>query len=149
MKKKILCFIVNNNNKLLALRNNFENLKYGGDFWFVVTGGVDNNESYKDAAIREIKEETNLDVDELFFLNWESKYIWNNEICKELNYIAFVKDGKIVLNEENIDFKWLNKDDFINLIKWEDDKKILKKVLEKGLEKEVFFKKLCIVNYIK
>ena len=38
-------------------------------------------------------------------------------------------NGEIVLNEESIDFKWCDIDDFINLIEWTGDKMELKKVL--------------------
>ena len=34
MYKKILSFIVNENNKLLLLRNNPEDPKHGGDIWY-------------------------------------------------------------------------------------------------------------------
>ena len=73
MKKKILSFIVHNR-KFLALRNNSKSIKHGGDFWFIVTGLVEDKETVKDAVKREIKEETGLDVNEIFPLNWRSIY---------------------------------------------------------------------------
>ena len=107
MYKKILSFIVNDNNKLLLLRNNPVDPKHGGDFWYTVTGGFEDNETYgKEVVIREIKEETNLNVKETIYLNWIYKYT-NNEIdCLEYAYVSFVEDGDIILNEENVDYKW-------------------------------------------
>ena len=47
-----------------------------------------------------MKEETNLNVNEVFSLNWSSTYIWNNEKCKELNFVSFVGSKKVELNED-------------------------------------------------
>ena len=61
--KKILTFIVNKNKELLLLHNNPENPIHGGDIWYTVTGGVEEyDKTLEDAVIREVKEETNLNV---------------------------------------------------------------------------------------
>ena len=86
-----------------------------------------------------MKEETNLNVNEVFSLNWSSTYIWNNEKCKELNFVSFVGSKKVELNEEHTEYKWLKLDEFIKLIRWDNDKKLLKKILKKALEKEKYF----------
>ena len=46
----------------------------------------------------------------------------------------------IILNEESIDYKWCSLEDFVNLIKWYGDKTLLKKVLEKAINNEIYFK---------
>lgn len=47
-------------------------------------------------------------------------------------FISYVNDShKIKLNEESIDYKWCDKEEFINLINWYDDKETLKQILEK------------------
>ncbi len=105
MKKKILSFITDGN-FFLALRNSpFEPKKHGGDFWFVVTGGVEGKESFDEAAKREIREETNLEVKDIFPLNWGSVYEWGGEVCEEHNFISFVDRKKIILNEEHIEYE--------------------------------------------
>jgi len=140
MKKKILSFIININNEFLLLRNNPVDPKHGGDFWYTVTGGFEKYETVgKDVTRREIKEETNLDVEDILYLNWIYKYIGNNEECIEYAYISFVKSGNVALNEENIDYKWCDLDEYIKKIKWYGDKKVLKKVLTKAINKKLYF----------
>ena len=148
MNKKILAFVCNGK-KFLALRNNPKDPKHGGDFWFTVTGSIENGENETKAIRREIKEETNLEVIEIFDLNWGSVYGWNNKEFNEKNYIAFVKEGSIKLNNEHIDYEWLGLDDFIRRIKWGLDKKELLNVLRVGLKKELFFKKPKIDDFRK
>ena len=140
MNKKILAFVFNGE-KFLLLRNNPKDPVHGGDYWFITTGSVEANESLEEAIRREIKEETNLDVSEIFNLNWGSVYSWGGEDYSENNFLAFVKKEKITLNEEHINFEWLNLGDFIKKIRWDLNKEELKKVLQKAVKKELFFKK--------
>ena len=141
--KKILSFITNGE-LFLILRNNSEDPKHGGDFWFTVTGGVENNEDDLSAVKREIKEETNLNVKEIIPLNWGSCYEIDGVTCEEHNYLSFVDDKTINLNEEHIDYSWVILPELINQIYWIGDKSILQKVLEKGMRRESFFKQLTI-----
>ncbi len=142
MKKKIMGFIVNEKKQLLLLRNNPQNPKYGGDFWYVVTGNFDCNEvSASLVAKREIKEETNLDVLEIIYLNWVFIFNNNQQWFKEYVYIAFVKNEKIILNEENIEYQWCDLEEFLKKIHWNGNLKILEKVLTKAISKKFFFKK--------
>ena len=139
--KKILAFVFDGE-KFLALRNNPTNPEHGGDFWFVVTGEVEPGESHEDAVRREVKEETGLDIVDIFYLNWGSLYNLNETEYEEHNFIAFVGNGDVKLNEENVDYKWLDLDDFVSKIKWLADKSELKQVLKAGINKKLIFNKL-------
>ena len=44
-------------------------------------------------------------------------------------FMTKVDDGNIILNEESIDYKWCDIDEFVNLIKWYDSKDNLIKIL--------------------
>ncbi|MBU2615686.1 MAG: NUDIX domain-containing protein [Nanoarchaeota archaeon] len=140
MNKKILAFI-SDGKKFLLLRNNSEDPAHGGDFWFTVTGSVEGNESAEEAVKREIKEETNLDSSEVFDLNWGSIYSWDGKDHSERNFLAFVKEGGIILNEEHVDFEWLGLEEFMGKINWSLNKEELKNVLEKAMKRKLFFKK--------
>ena len=148
MNKKILV-LVHNGEKFLLLRNNSEDLAHGGDYWFTVTGSVETNESPEDAIRREVKEETNLNVSEILDLRWGSIYSWGGEDHSENNFLAFVRKEKIKLNEEHVDFEWLSLDDFVQKIKWDLNKEELKKVLQKAIKRELFFKKEKIDDFRK
>jgi len=141
--KKILSFITDGK-LFLILRNNPKDKRHGGDFWFTVTGEVEKNEDNLSAVRREVKEETNLSINEIIPLNWGSQYNIKSNICEEHNYLSFVDNGTIILNEEHIDYKWVSITDLIRQIHWLADKSILRKVLEKGIQKEFFFKDLTI-----
>lgn len=150
MKRKILSFVVNAG-KFLALEmtKHPDHAPEGG--WFVVTGGVEENESYEDAVVREIFEETGLSIEEIIPLNWGSIYEWNynkiKNVCEEHNFLSFVKSGKIILNEEHLGYEWLDLDEFIERIKWDDDKELLKEVLERAMKKEKYFDKINLEDY--
>jgi 8-oxo-dGTP pyrophosphatase MutT (NUDIX family) len=55
MNTKVMVIVVSEKGNFLLLRTNPEWLKV--DEWFVVTGSVENNETDKEAVIRELKEE--------------------------------------------------------------------------------------------
>lgn len=135
MKKKILAFITDGK-EFLALRNDSSDPSHGGDYWFVVTGAVE-EESLEDAVRREVEEETTLEVKEILNLNWGSLYSYSNEDCQESNFMVFVNKGKVTLNEENIDFEWLHVDDFVKRISWNGNIDELKSILKLGLKKEI------------
>lgn len=148
MNKKILAFVCNGK-KFLLLRNNFKDPAHGGDYWFTVTGSVEFDESVEDAVKREVKEETNLDIFEIFNLKWSSIYSWSGADYSENNFLSFVKKGIVILNEEHVDYEWLNLDDFIKKINWNLNKEELKKVLQKAIKKELFFKEEKIADFRK
>ena len=145
MKQKILVFIYNGE-KFLALHSK-PHKEHGEGGWFVVTGSVENGESLEEAAKREVKEEINLNVKELLNLNWSSVYEWWKETCEEINFIVFVNSEDVKLNEEHNKFEWLNLDKFVETIKWDDDKSVLRKVLEKAIKRELHFRNKEIKDY--
>lgn len=142
MKQKILSFVYNRKTKkflLLDMTKHPDHAPNGGRF--TVTGGIEKSESPERAVEREIKEETGLDAEEIFSLNWGSVYNWKGEEFKEMNFITFVESEEVILNEEHSKYEWLGLDGFIKNIDWDDDKKLLNKVLEKAIKKEVYFDK--------
>ena len=148
MNKKILAFVYDGE-KFLLLRNNSKDPAHGGDYWFTITGSVEAGESIENAVKREVKEETNLEVFEIFYLKWGSVYSWGGGDHLENNFLAFVKKGEVILNEEHVDSEWLNLDNFIEKINWSLNKDELKKVLQKAVKRELFFKKEKIDDFRK
>ena len=148
MYKKILSFIINENNELLLLRNNPIDPKHGGDYWYTVTGGFETNETDgKEVAKREIKEETNLNVKEIIYLNWVYKYINDGIECIEYAYVSFVENGDIILNEENIEYKWCNMETYIDNIRWYGNVNLLKEVLANAINKNIYFTSEIMEEY--
>lgn len=114
----------------LALRNNPKDKCHGGDYYFVVTGYVNKNEKLEGAVKREIKEETGIrNILSITDMNKIYNYDWDGDKCEE--HVFSVKiDGEVKkLNFEHIGYKWLQKEDFIKTVKW-DDKNDLRQILE-------------------
>lgn len=139
---KILTFIANEKQELLLLKGNPNDPQLKKSIWYVVTGSCEKIDKNKEDTVRrEIKEETNLDAQKIIYLNWILKYISLEQKCFEYVYMTFVKNtNNIILNEENIDYKWCDIDKFVEKINWFGNKDTLKSVLTKALNKRLFFK---------
>ena len=129
--KKILTFIIKDN-KLLALLGSDKDPQFKESFWYVVTGGVEKQDkNLYDAVRREVKEETNLDLDKIIDLNLIFEYESLGMYCIEHAFISYTNNNEIMLNEESMDYKWCYLNEFVELIKWHYDKKELKELLKK------------------
>jgi len=138
--EKILTFIINEKNELLLLQGSDSDPQFQKSFWYVVTGGKeDNDNTLEDTVKREVKEETTLVVDELLYLNWNFKYNSLGKSCKEYVYISKVKKARIKLNEESISYKWLKLNAFLDQIDWFYDKDNLEKVLSSAVDFKLYF----------
>ncbi len=116
------------------------------NIWQMVTGKVKANEKAYETAIREIKEETNLDIDELFIVpNINNFY---NEIEDSITqipvFVATVKDEtKFKLSNEHVKFKWVSYKKSQKMLAWPGQKKSEKII------KDYFEKKYETLNFIK
>lgn len=103
--------------KLLIVKPNYK------EGWQVPGGTVDKNESPKDAAIRETKEEIGITVEDLAFLSVEYK----GPQIGDLDFLEFMFLGKIlskediasiVLQEDELDeFKFVTTDEALLLLR--------------------------------
>ena len=91
------------NKKVLMLKRSNEPFK---GFWHVIGGQVENNETLKEAIIREFKEETNLDVKvgEIIAGRLEESF---DQIKIIIAFKITAVKGKIKLNSENEKFIWV------------------------------------------
>jgi len=108
-------------------------LKYK-NYWGFAKGLIEENESEEETASREVKEETSLEVK--FIPGFKERQKWffrlNGELInKEASYfLAKVsKDDadKVKISFEHEDFKWLNLDDCLKLVKIKANKELLEK----------------------
>ncbi|MFH1968503.1 MAG: NUDIX hydrolase, partial [bacterium] len=87
--------------------------KYCPNFWDLPGGKVEASETLLEAAKREAKEESGLDVK----LEKEYFYVYH---CKhvELDIYGFkaeTSNGKVILSEEHTEFKWVSEKDWKSL----------------------------------
>ena len=117
---------------MLLLLGSDQDPQYHKSFWYVVTGGCEKEDSsLEDTVKREVLEETGLTLTKIVDLDWTFEYESLGKHCVEHAFISFVDNYEIKLNEESIDYKWCDLDEFIKLIEWYGDKQELKERLIK------------------
>ena len=123
----VLAYIEKDNKYLMLLRN--KRLKDLNKNKYVGVGGhVEKGESNDMAMIREIKEETNLDVLEY---KYRGVVYFNNGIYEENMYLYHVTKFSGVIKEcDEGTLYWVDKKDIFNLNLWEGDKYFLKPFME-------------------
>lgn len=83
--------------------------QYGNPFYILVAGYVNRGEPLENAVVREIKEETGMDVSHIKFNRTKFYEKSNTLMC---NFTAFVKnDAELSTNKEIDSFHWFTKDD--------------------------------------
>ncbi len=117
--------------KLLLLKPNPEpNMAYD---YYVITGGVEDDETIEQAAIRETIEEIGIEPLRIVNLNTTMSYLNNNtgEEVAENCFAAQVDNSDIILNEEHIDYKWFSIREFEETIWWTDSREKLREIMDK------------------
>lgn len=109
-------------------------LLYGPTYWGFPKGLVEKNETEEDTTRRETKEETGIDIKIIPGFKERIKYMYRFKdelISKEVVFfVAETKQKDIRLSKEHEDFKWLSYDEALNLIKFKNQKELLKKAHE-------------------
>lgn len=106
LKKKVQVVIIAEEGLLLFEFNNQIPNNYVG--FQNITGSVEGNESFIEAAIRELDEEAGI-KSSVIDINKEFTFFdrWKNN-CLEKVYLCYLsKRPEIVLNEEHLFFKWV------------------------------------------
>ena len=103
-----------------------------GGHWSVPKGHVENNETEIETALREIKEETNLDVVIDTRFREITTYSPKPEVLKDVIYfIAISKSDDYTIQETELKAaKWVDIYEAVSYVTYEDDKKILKKAIK-------------------
>lgn len=122
-EKSCGCIVFNKNNEILLVRHN-------AGHWGLPKGHVEENETEVETAKREVKEETNIDVE----INPKYRYILNYSpdigIMKEVVFfVAKSKNNNIKEQIEEVkEVKWFGFDEAIETITYNNSKELLRKV---------------------
>lgn len=123
-EKSAGCIIIENE-KILLVKQTSGN-------WGFPKGHLEKGESETEAAIRETKEETNLDVTILDEnKRYSIEYDTNKGTHKESVYFLAKKTSNNITRQESeiTEIKWFNFEEAIETISFENAKELLKKVL--------------------
>lgn len=103
-----------------------------GSYWHTIAGGVEAGEDWREAALRELWEETGLDAGELEPIG-EFTYVresWESEPGVHVDVRAFllaVEPGwEPELNEEHTEYRWLPRDEAAELLFWPEPAALLR-----------------------
>ena len=107
------------------------------DQYQFVSGGGENDERAIDAAIREIKEETNVSAQSVISLtsmafipanviSERHRKLWRADIYVVPEYsFGFECETEISLSDEHVGFEWLNYEDAMSKLTWDSNKTAL------------------------
>ena len=100
--------------------------------WGIPKGHVEENETEQETAIREVKEETNIDVEIEGDNRYTENYVTDKGVQKEVVYfIAKKVGGSIVAQEAEIkEIEWLNPKDALERVTYDETRSLLKKALQ-------------------
>ncbi len=97
-----------------------------GGFWQPVTGGVEAGENLKEAALREMLEETSIKdyikvYEALHYFEFEANggFGWMKEYVFGVQISA---DVEAVISDEHSEMKWCSLDEALELLKYESNK---------------------------
>lgn len=123
-EKSCGCIVIDNDKVLLV--------KHNEGHWDFPKGHMENNETEIQTAIREVKEETNIDVEVSKKYRYTLEYSPEDGIWKEVVYfIAKKKTDKIINQESEVEkVEWVELNEAINRITYDNSREILKKVIK-------------------
>ncbi len=104
-----------------------------GGFWQPITGGVEENETFEETAIREVNEEIGVTHNiELIDIGYSFEFIDHNKNHIEKVFgLEISPETDIVLSEEHTEFKWVNGQVAIDqFLKYPKNKEGFMKVME-------------------
>lgn len=124
--------VFNSKNQVLLVRNYRPDKKI--DYWGFPKGHIEKGETGKEAALREVEEETGIKAeiiakigDEKYFFNWENEKVFKNVAMFLMKY----KSGEVRHQvEELAEARWFEPEEAFKEISFENGKKILEQALE-------------------
>ena len=109
---RVVAAIIKDGNKIFATQRGYGEFKDG---WEFPGGKVEPNETSRQAIVREIKEELNIEISvDKFAIDIEYQY--PNFYLFMSCFMCSIKEGSIELLEHN-DGKWITKED-LNTLNW-------------------------------
>ena len=96
-----------------------------GGYWHTVAGGVEEGESYADAAARELREEVALEANPI---DLEASYVYDDSVVVQAFLIDVPEGWEPTLNEEHDDYRWLSPEGAASLLRWPETQELARKL---------------------
>lgn len=110
-------------------------LKDKNNFWVIPKGHSEASENFIDTAIREVKEETGINISKSEFIKkiYEYQYYADKEKCNKIVHVYLFQINLMehiipLLKENFIDGKWFSINEAINIITYPEQREALNKV---------------------
>lgn len=131
MDKTVLCYIKKDDSYLLLYRNKKENDMNEGKY-LGIGGHIEEGETKEEALIREVKEETGLDV---LSYRFRGTLLFINDDYEEIMYLYTCDDfkGELIECDEG-DLSFVKFDKMMTLPMWEGDKAFLPYLINDSLD---------------
>jgi 8-oxo-dGTP pyrophosphatase MutT (NUDIX family) len=98
--------------------------------WEIVSGRIEPGETPPDAAVRELREETGLEIERLYNVTVQSFYLHATDIVMmSVVFAAFVRDGALALGDEHAEGRWTPVDRAPALMSWPRSRVVLGDIL--------------------
>ena len=122
MDKTVLAYIKKDGKYLMLFRNK-KKVDINKGKWIGIGGHLEKDESKEQALVREIKEETGLDV---LHYAYRGELLFVNNDFQEIMYLYLVDEvsGDLIECDEG-ELAWIKEDDLMSLNMWEGDYKFL------------------------
>ncbi len=126
-EKSCGCVIVDDNKVLLV--------KHNAGHWDFPKGHIENNETEEQTALREVKEETNIDVVIIPGYRYTIEYSPKENVLKEVVFFLANKISDELKPQESeiSDIRWVEVNEAIEQITYDDSKNILRKIIKEVL----------------
>lgn len=130
-EKSCGCIVINDKNEVLLIHHN-------AGHWDFPKGHMEDSETEVQTSIREVKEETNIDVEVNEKYRYSTVYSPKENVIKEVVYFLArnINDNKEAQLEEVSEVKWFKIDDAIEKITYDNSREILielkKDLVKKG-----------------
>lgn len=123
-EKSCGCIVIDNEKVLLV--------KHVSGHWDLPKGHIENEETEIETAVREIKEETNIDVEINENYRYTIEYSPEKDVWKEVVYfMATKKGGNLKAQESEIEeVQWVEFDEAIKKITFDNTKNVLEKAMK-------------------
>lgn len=123
-----VCYIEKDDEILMLYRNKKKNDINKGK-WLGVGGHIEEGESPYECVVREIKEETGLEVKKVRARGFIT-FIYDGNVDYIHVFSTTEFSGKLIECDEG-DLEWIKREDILNLNIWESDRYLLSKIVNK------------------